>query len=62
MDRFRVQALEKALRLGLSMGQERLVREEIVNKSRVLLQGFLKRGNQLEAEKYAAIIARNRPE
>lgn len=62
MDRFRVQALEKAFRLGLSMGQERLVREEIVNKSRVLLQGFLKRGNQAEAEKYAAIIARNRPE
>ncbi len=59
MDRFRVQALEKAFRLGLSKEQESLVREEIVKKSRVLLQGFLKRGNQAEAEKYAAVIAAN---
>jgi glycosyltransferase involved in cell wall biosynthesis len=56
MDRFRVRALEKALSLSLSPEQERLVRAEIVKKSRILLAGFLKRGNQEEMRKYLAII------
>lgn len=61
MDRFRIRALEKALRLGLTAEQERLVREEIVKKSRILLGGFLKRKNQPEVEKYSAIIEKYRP-
>ena len=56
MDRFRVRALEKALSLSLSPAQERLVRAEIIKKSRILLAGFLKRGNQEEIRKYQAII------
>lgn len=56
MDRFRVRALEKALGLGLSSEQERLVRAEIVKKSRILLAGFMKRGNQEEIRKYLAIM------
>lgn len=56
MDRFRVRALKKALGLGLSPQEERLVRAEIVKKSRILLAGFLKRNNQEEAQKYAALI------
>jgi len=56
MDRFRVRALEKALGLGLSSEQETLVRAEIVKKSRILLAGFMKRGNQEEIRKYLAII------
>ena len=56
MDRFRVKALEKALGLGLSPQEEGLVRAEIVKKSRILLAGFLKRNNQEEAQKYAALV------
>jgi glycosyltransferase involved in cell wall biosynthesis len=56
MDRFRVRALEKALSLSLSSEQERLVRAEIVKKSRILLAGFMKRGNQEEIRKYLAFI------
>lgn len=56
MDRFRVRALEKALGLGLSAQEEGLVRAEIVKKSRILLAGFLKRNNQEDAQKYAALI------
>lgn len=59
MDRFRVRALEKALRLGLSPEQERLVRAEIVKKCGILLPGFLKRNNQEEARKYAALIEKH---
>jgi glycosyltransferase involved in cell wall biosynthesis len=58
MDRFRVYALEKSLSLGLSAEEERLVRDEIVKKSRILRDGFRKRGNRAEAEKYEAIIER----
>lgn len=56
MDRFRVHALEKALDLDLTEEQKKLVREEIVKKSGVLLGGFIKRGNQPEIEKYSRII------
>lgn len=59
MDRYRVQALEKALRSGLEPWQETLVREEICRKSRVLLQGFEKRGQAAEAAVYRDIIRKN---
>jgi glycosyltransferase involved in cell wall biosynthesis len=56
MDRFRVRALEKALSPSLSPEHEKLVRAEIVKKSRILLAGFMKRGNQGEIRKYLAIV------
>ncbi len=56
MDRFRIEALEKMLRLGLSPEQERLVRQEIVRKARILVGGFLKRNKKTEAEKYLFLI------
>ncbi len=56
MDRFRVRALEKVLELGLSPEQAKLVRAEIVKKSRILLGGFVKRGNRAEVEKYRGLI------
>jgi len=58
LDRFRIQALEKALELDLSPEQESLVREEIVKKCRVLFQGCRKRKKQKEAEKYLSLIRR----
>jgi glycosyltransferase involved in cell wall biosynthesis len=61
MDRYRVQALLKALGSGLEPWQEKLVREEIVRKSRVLLRGFEKRRNELEAARYREIIRRCSP-
>ncbi len=61
MDRYRVRALEKALRSGLEPWQEKLVREEICRKSRVLLQGFEKRGNLEEAGLYRRLIQENTP-
>jgi glycosyltransferase involved in cell wall biosynthesis len=56
MDRFRVLALQKALRSGLESWQEKLVRDEIIKKSRVLIQGFEKRGNSDEAAHYREIV------
>lgn len=56
MDRFRVFSLEKAFELGLTSEEKGLVRAEIVKKSRVLLKGYVKRGNQAEVEKYTAIL------
>lgn len=56
MDRFRVLALQKALRSGLEPWQEKLVRDEIIKKSRVLIQGFEKRGNSDEAAHYREIV------
>jgi len=50
MDRFRVKALEKALRLDLTPYQRELVTREIVAKCRVLVEGFAKRGKSKEAE------------
>ena len=61
MDRYRIQALEKALRSGLEPWQEKLVREEICRKSRVLLSGFERRGNLNEAAVYHEIIRRCAP-
>ncbi len=56
MDRFRVHALEKALRLDLSPEEVRLVKEELVRKCRVLVQGFTRRGNRSEAERYRTLL------
>jgi len=43
MDRFRVQALEKALNSGLNQEQKRLVKKELKKKYRILIQGAEKR-------------------
>ena len=56
MDRFRVRALEKALSLDLTAEEKRLVREEIIRKSRILVTGFEKRGKRAEARKYRELI------
>jgi glycosyltransferase involved in cell wall biosynthesis len=61
MDRYRVRALDKALRSGLEPWQEKLVREEICRKSRVLARGFEKRGNLEEAAAYRKIIREHAP-
>jgi glycosyltransferase involved in cell wall biosynthesis len=61
MDRFRVKALEKALRLPLTSGQELLVRKEIVRKCRILVEGFRKRGKEEEAQEFLALIDKCRP-
>ena len=52
MDRFRIKALEKALSMDLSPVERDLVRAEIVKKSHVLMDGFIKRGKIAEAEHY----------
>jgi len=56
MDRFRIKALCRALNLDLSPEQDRLVREEIVKKCRILITGFRKRGKSAEAEEYSALM------
>lgn len=56
MDRFRIKALEKALSMDLSSHQRGLVQTEIVKKSRVLMNGFAKRGKAADAEKYRKLI------
>ena len=56
MDRFRVRALEKALSLDLTAEEKRLVREEIIRKSRILVTGFEKRGKRAEVRKYRELI------
>jgi hypothetical protein len=61
MDRYRIQALEKALELDLEPRQRELVKEEIVRKCRVIVQGFEKRGNLAEAERYRGVIRRDSP-
>lgn len=61
MDRFRVQALEKALTLPLEPWQRRLVEAEIVRKCRILVKGFEKRQDSEEVEKYRAKIWRYSP-
>ncbi len=56
MDRFRIQALEKILRLGVAPDQEKLAKEEIVRKCRILARGFGKRGREEEADRYWKLI------
>jgi len=61
MDGFRVKALEKALQLGLTSPQEKLVRQEIVKKCQILVNGYEKRNNRAEARKYLSLIDKYRP-
>ncbi|MCP2619934.1 glycosyltransferase family 2 protein, partial [Candidatus Aminicenantes bacterium AC-334-K16] len=56
MDRFRIKALLKALSLNLNSEQERLVRQEIIRKARILVNGFRKRGKHPEAAYYSQLI------
>lgn len=56
MDRFRIQALEKALILDLTVDQEGLVRQEILKKCQILANGFRKRKKESEAKKYLLLM------
>jgi glycosyltransferase involved in cell wall biosynthesis len=56
MDRFRVYALEKALKMDLTPDQERLVKEEIIKKCQILVQGFQKRKKRHETQRYLSLI------
>jgi len=56
MDRFRVQALKKALKWDLSPREHKLVKEEMQKKCKILINGFEKRGKTQEALKYKKII------
>ncbi len=47
MDRFRIKALEKVLRMGLNEEQQEKIIEEIVRKYDVLINGAWKRSNYL---------------
>ncbi|NIO49107.1 MAG: glycosyltransferase [Candidatus Aminicenantes bacterium] len=60
MDRFRVKALEKTLRLDLTPHQEILVKREIVRKCQILASGFEKRKNKPAARKYLSLIDKYR--
>ena len=62
MDRFRIKALEKALNLDLTLEQEKLVRQEIIRKAKILVNGFRKRGKEKEAEVYQQLILRQQQE
>jgi glycosyltransferase involved in cell wall biosynthesis len=55
MDRFRVYALEKAMKLDLTPEQETLVRNELVKKCQILIQGFRKRKKHQEEQKYLVL-------
>lgn len=52
MDRFRVQALEKALISGINPEQKRLVNRQLKKKYQVLIAGADKRGKHRRAEAY----------
>ncbi|MCB1191277.1 MAG: glycosyltransferase [Leptospiraceae bacterium] len=53
MDRFRVQALIKLLESNtLDQHQKEITLSELEKKCNILIQGFLKRGNRTDAEKY----------
>jgi GT2 family glycosyltransferase len=56
MDRFRVYALEKALTMDLTPEQECMVRRELVKKCQILIQGFRKRNNLEEEQKYLSLV------
>lgn len=62
MDRWRIQALIKALELGVNPDQEKLIKQEIQKKCEVLISGFLKRGKTEEAEYYLKIKDKYQPE
>lgn len=52
MDRFRVQALEKALMSGMNAEQKRLVERQLMKKYQVLINGAEKRGKHCRAKAY----------
>lgn len=56
MDRFRVIALEKALESDLTSEQKHLVKQELLKKSQILINGFKKRGKHRDAEKYIQML------
>lgn len=56
MDRFRIKALQKALSMNLTSHQIDLVRREIAKKSRVLADGFAKRGKKADAAEYEKLF------
>jgi len=56
MDRFRVKALEKALKWDLSERQREQVKKQMLKKCRILINGFEKRGKTSDALKYKKII------
>jgi glycosyltransferase involved in cell wall biosynthesis len=56
MDKWRVQALEKAYKLAENLEHKNIIKEEIKKKCQVLITGFLKRGNRPEAEKFQKIL------
>lgn len=60
MDRFRIQALEKALLLDLTADQEELVRQEMLKKCQILANGFRKRNKESEATKYLLLMEKYR--
>lgn len=58
-DRYRVMALEKLLSEPYIGEEEReLVLKEMEKKCRILVQGFLKRGNEVEAKRYQETMRR----
>ncbi|MCR4395372.1 MAG: glycosyltransferase [Candidatus Saccharicenans sp.] len=62
MDRWRVQALEKALRLAETPADRDLIKAEIIKKCQVLINGFLKRGQRAEADYYLKKILEYSPD
>ena len=56
MDRFRVKALEKALKLQLSSQQERQVLHQFHKKCKILINGFRKREKFQEADEYISLL------
>ncbi len=61
MDRFRVYALEKALKLDLTSGQAQSVKQELVKKCQILIQGFRKRNKHEEEKKYLSLVQKYQP-
>jgi glycosyltransferase involved in cell wall biosynthesis len=60
MDRFRVYALEKALKLKLTPEQRSEVKRELLKKCQILVEGFQKRNKVEELQKYLSIIEKYR--
>jgi GT2 family glycosyltransferase len=61
MDRWRLQVLEKALKLAFRVEDQELIRGEIQRKCQLLINGFQKRGKMQEAEYYMKIREEYRP-
>ena len=57
IDRFRIRALQKILKSGLSRREADLVRREITKKAAILADGSLKRGKYMRYVKYKYIAS-----